>query len=424
MPVSPPHPVPPAGPVAAWLLIKAFSGGCTAMTGVEAVSNGVQAFKEPVVHNARRTLTIIIGILMLMLAGIGYLARAYHIGATVPGQPGYESVLSQLVAAVAGKQWFYYVTIVSILAVLALSANTSFADFPRLCHAMAQDRFLPYGFALRGRRLVYTWGIWALAILSAALLIVFGGITDRLIPLFAIGAFLSFTMSQAGMVLHWRTRGGRHAGKSMFLNSVGAIATGLTTLVVAVAKFAEGAWITILLIPAAMMLMLWIHRHYRTVEREIGNVRNLEIDRMPPPLVVVPIEGWDKVSQQALRFAMTVSEWVQAIYVDSGQGGDDLRRSWDTWVSEPAKRHSRRPPELVIVKSPYRLVVGPILDYVLRLEQEHTERQIAVVLSELVDRHWYHFLLHNQRSELLNALLVLKGDRRVVVVNVPWHLQA
>jgi amino acid transporter len=188
-----------------WLILQAFASGCTAMTGVEAVSNGVKAFREPVVPTARRTLTVIIVILSLLLAGIAYLVRAYGIAATDPGRAGYQSILSMLLGAVAGRSIFYYVSIGSILLVLALSANTAFADFPRLCRAIAQNNYLPHSFATRSRRLVYSYGIYLLAVLAGVLLVLFGGVTDRLIPLFAVGAFLAFTLSQAGMVGHWRT---------------------------------------------------------------------------------------------------------------------------------------------------------------------------------------------------------------------------
>jgi amino acid transporter len=219
------HPIPvaplPKLPLAVavpslWLLLQAFASGCTALTGVEAVSNGVKAFREPVVSTARRTLTIIIAVLIVLLAGIAYLIRAYGIAATIPGQRGYQSVLSMLIGAVAGKGLFYYVSIGSILTVLALSANTAFADFPRLCRAIAQNNYLPHSFATRSRRLVYSYGIYSLAVLAGVLLILFRGITDRLIPLFAVGAFLAFTLSQAGMVGHWRRVGGRalHAASS------------------------------------------------------------------------------------------------------------------------------------------------------------------------------------------------------------------
>src|ERR1700732_3077192 len=205
VPVAPlPSPPPVTATVSLWLLLKVFASGCTALTGVEAVSNGVKAFREPAVKNAQRTLTVIILILAVLLAGISYLVKAYGIAATDPGQPGYQSLLSMLIAAVFGKGFFYYLTIGSILVVLSLSANTAFADFPRLCRAIAQNNYLPHAFGYRGRRLVYSYGIVVLAVLCGGVLVLFGGITDRLIPLYAVGAFLAFTLSQTGMVMHWR----------------------------------------------------------------------------------------------------------------------------------------------------------------------------------------------------------------------------
>src|ERR1700690_2051185 len=219
--VAPPHAMAHATVVAsAWLLLKVFSSGCTAMTGVEAVSNGAKAFREPTAKNARRSLTVIIALLIVLLAGVACLVRAYGIVATDPGAPGYESVLSMLVAAVAGKGTFYYVTIASVLIVLALSANTAFADFPRLCRAIASDHYLPESFVTRGRRLIYSQGVYVLAVFSGVLLTFFGGITDRLIPLFAIGAFLAFTLSQAGMVQQWRRGAGDRRRRSLLIKFV------------------------------------------------------------------------------------------------------------------------------------------------------------------------------------------------------------
>ncbi len=235
--------------VSLWILVRAFASGCTAMTGVEAVSNGVPIFRKPTIVNAQRTLTAIIAILVVLLAGIGYLTRAYGIIATEPGARGYQSVLSLVTAAVVGRGPLYYTTLWSVVTVLALSANTSFADFPRLCRILAEDRYLPDFFATRGRRLVFSHGIVVLALLSGMLLIGFGGVTDRLIPLFAVGAFLAFTLSQAGMVVHWQKLGGKEARHALPLNLAGAIATGLTTIVVIVSKFAEGAWLTAAVIP-------------------------------------------------------------------------------------------------------------------------------------------------------------------------------
>ena len=262
MPVTAPPPPPPmTEAVSYWLLLKVFAGGCTALTGVEAVSNGVKAFRDPAVENARRTLTVIIFLLAALLAGISYLVKVYGIAATDPGQPGYQSLLSMLVAAVFGKGAFYYVTIASILVVLSLSANTAFADFPRLCRAIARNNYLPHAFGYRGRRLVYTYGIVVLALLCGGLLILFGGVTDRLIPLYAVGAFLAFTLSQSGMVMHWRKHRGPHWVKSAFVNGFGALVTGITVVVVLVAKFVEGAWITLLFIPLTIVFFRAVRRH-------------------------------------------------------------------------------------------------------------------------------------------------------------------
>ena len=422
--VPPPSPVPATTAVASvWLLLQVFSNGCTAMTGVEAVSNGVRAFREPTVKTAQRTLTVIIGLLALLLAGIAYLVRAYAIAATPPEQAGYQSVLSMLVAAVTGRGWFYDVTIGSILVILSLSANTAFADFPRLCRAVALKRFLPHAFAFRGRRLVYTEGILVLAVLTAALLILFGGVTDRLIPLFAIGAFLAFTLSQAGMVAHWRRVGGRGAARSMAINGLGAVVTGLTTLVVLVAKFAAGAWVSALLIIAMIGAMLWVKRHYDQVAREMHSETPLALTALDRPLVVVPIQDWGKTAANALEFALTLSPDVTAVHVAAEDDQGRLQAQWPRMVDAPAKRAGLEPPKLVVLPSPYRLVVLPIVDYVLQVEAANRGRRVAVIVPELVEQHWYHYPLHNKRAEILKWWLLLRGNPRIVLVNVPWYLK-
>jgi amino acid transporter len=425
LPVVAPPPLPlPTAAVGIWLLLKAFSSGCTAMTGVEAISNGVKAFREPLVKSAQRALTAIIAILIVLLAGIAYLVRAYHIGATDPGKAGYQSVLSQLTAAVAGQGVFYYITMGSILLVLALSANTAFADFPRLGRALAEDGYLPQGFASRGRRLVYSQGIWVLAVLCASLLILFGGVTDRLIPLFAVGAFLAFTLSQAGMVAHWRRTGGEGSRRSIFVNGLGSVATATTVIVVTVAKFAEGAWVTVLLIPGIMIVMIAIRRHYRRVEAEVANPAPLDLSNLRAPLVVVPILSWNRISQKGLRLALTLSSEVQALHIDCEKDRGDFCQTWDRYVEGPAKRAGLAVPRLVVLPSPYRFVITPILDYILELERSNPDRQIAVLIPELVERHWYHYFLHNQRAEWLRALLLAKGSQQVILVNVPWYINA
>ena len=422
----PAEPLPPISRAAAlpstWSILQAFASGCTAMTGVEAVSNGVKAFREPVVAAARRTLTIIIALLMVLLAGIAYLVRAYGIQATAPGRPGYQSVLSLLLAAVAGKGLFYYVAMASILIVLALSANTAFADFPRLCRAIAQNNYLPHSLATRGRRLVYTQGILVLAVVAGLLLIVFGGITDRLIPLYAVGAFLAFTLSQAGMVGHWRRVGGKGATESMLVNGLGALATGITVIVVLVAKFVEGAWITVLLIPALLIAMGLVRRHYHAVFLEVRSPTPLEMDDVAPPLVILPVQGWNRIVKKALRFALKISPHIRAVHVDCGGGSEIFRDEWRRFVEQPALAADLAAPELVVLPSPYRLILGPIVDYVLEVERTNPNQQIAVLIPELVERHWYHNLFHNKRASVLKALLLLRGNQHIIVINVPWYL--
>ncbi|HLJ25778.1 MAG TPA: APC family permease [Candidatus Angelobacter sp.] len=421
--VAPPHlPVPAAaGAVTMWLLLQSFSSGCTAMTGVEAVSNGVRAFRDPGVKNARITLTVIIVILMVLLLGIAFLVKIYAIGATDPGQAGYQSVLSQLIAAVAGKGIFYYVSIASILLVLSLSANTAFADFPRLCQAIAHNGYLPKSFASRGRRLVFSQGIYALTVVAGALLAVFGGVTDRLIPLYAIGAFLAFTLSQAGMVAHWKKSKGRHYF-SMFLNGLGAFTTAVTVLVVLVAKFVEGAWITLALIPVLFLLMKYVHREYLHVEKEIELDKPLSLDHLRRPLVIVPITGWNRITQKALRFALEISQDVQAVHIHAEDDTDDLSHKWKELVEQPAKRAGFAPPKLDVLPSPYRLVLTPIREYIIQQAQQHPDRQIAVVIPEKIQQRWYHYFLHNKRAAALKALLYFGGSQQIVVMNVPWYL--
>ena len=423
-----PHPVEPlpqlpaaTAAVSFWLLLKAFSSGCAAMTGVEAVSNGVKAFREPTAPNAQKTLTAIIIILMALLGGIAYLAAAYGIGATDPSR-NYESVLSMLLRAVAGRGVFYYVSIGSILLVLSLSANTAFADFPRLCRIIAHDSYLPRSFASTGRRLVYSNGIYVLAFLTAGLLTLFGGVTDRLIPLYAVGAFLAFTLSQAGMVQHWKRASG--AWHNIFFNGLGAFATGVTTLVVLSAKFIDGAWITVVLIPTMLALMVWVRRHYNTVGAEVATQEPVDFRNLQAPIVVTPIGQWSTITQKALRFAYTLSHDVRAVHISAGgETDDEFCKEWARYATIPAEQAGLPPPELVLIESPYRALLTPILDYVLQVEKENPGRQVAVLLPEMVEHHWYHYFLHNQRAEILKTWLMVKGNQQIVMVTVPWYLR-
>ena len=421
--VAPPAPGPAVAAVSVWLFMKAFSSGCTAMTGVEAVSNGVRAFREPVVNTARRVLTTIIALLMVMLAGIAYLVRAYNIAATDPGKAGYQSVLSMIVAAVTGRGVFYYVTIGSVLLVLSLSANTAFADFPRLCRAIALNGYLPDSFSLRGRRLVYSRGIYVLAILSAALLILFRGVTDRLIPLYAVGAFLAFTLSQAGMVAHWKKNKGPGSGRSMFINGIGAFATGVTAIVVLVAKFVEGAWVTALLIPMVLFFMMRVRRYLASVELELFSKEPLDTSRCKPPVVVLPVQTWGKVTQRALQIALTISSDIHAVHVCREEQKEQLKDEWKRLVEEPAKKAGMPVPKYVEVESPFRFVITPIVDYVLKIEAEHPSCQIVLLVPELIEQHWYHYFLQSNRAELLKGLMLLRGNDNVLIANMPWYLK-
>ncbi|HJZ67685.1 MAG TPA: APC family permease [Blastocatellia bacterium] len=424
-PIEPPPALPAATQsLSAWLLLRTFANGCTAMTGVEAVSNGVPLFRKPKVQSAHRTLTVIVVILGLLLIGVGYLSRAYHIGAMDQSQLGYQTVLSQLVGAVAGRGIFYYVAMVSILTILTFSANTSFADFPRVCRLLAEDNFLPHAFAERGRRLVFSIGISVLAILSALILIAFGGITEKLIPLFAVGAFSAFTFSQAGMVIHWRRKRGRGFRTSLVVNGVGAMATGIALVIIIIAKFVEGAWITLIIVPGLMVLFFKISAHYKLIAREVERAVKLKTAKAPPPAVIVPISGWNRVSERALRFATQISDDVTAVHVGSDKDENErLQKHWEEKVEKPARAANAPVPRLVVIYSPYRQLYQPLLDFVKKIEKDKPDQLVAVIIPELVEPHWYEYLLHNHRGKVLKALVFLEGEQRIVVISTPWYLK-
>jgi amino acid transporter len=421
VPLPPPPPMTEA--VSYWLLLKVFASGCTALTGVEAVSNGVKAFREPTVKNAQRTLTVIIFLLAVLLAGISYLVKTYGIAATDPGQPGYQSVLSMLTAAVFGKGFFYYLTIGSILVVLSLSANTAFADFPRLCRAIAQNNYLPHAFGYRGRRLVYTYGIVVLAVLCGGVLMLFGGITDRLIPLYAVGAFLAFTLSQCGMVMHWTKNRGPHWLKSALINGLGALVTGVTTGVVLVAKFVQGAWMTLLFIPLAIVFFTLVRRHYHSVK--LLTTCKIPVDAAglnQHPIAVIAIDRWSNITRQGIEFAARLSPEVIALHVEPNEHSELLQDDWEHYVERPFRAEGKEPPQLHVLPSPYRFVIIPIVQFILDLSKKHPARSIVVVIPELVEDKWYEYFLHNQRGRLLEWVLLARGNERVFTVSAPWYI--
>jgi len=493
-----PPPALPSGTaqgVGLWLLLRAFANGCTAMTGVEAVSNGVPLFTEPRVFNARMTLTVIVILLGVLLIGTAYLCPIYHIGAMDQSKPGYQTVLSMLVGAAAGHGTFYYISMASILMILIFSANTSFADFPRVCRLLARDGFLPHSFAERGSRLVFTAGILVLATFSGVILIAFGGITELLIPLFAVGAFTAFTLSQAGMVVHWKRKGGNRSGLSSLVNGFGATATGITLIIIVTAKFVEGAWITLLIIPAMMLLFHRVRDHYVKIDREIGAPVKLAASDVPSLSVIIPIQGWNRLAEKALLVAMAMSDDITAVHIqtDDGEAGEagetstgegdergdkrtrkgaranlrssaggrnrmppvkkngqekaensrppassrestngdecsepqceeeQLRRLWAENVEAPARAAKRPVPCLEIIRSPYRQVRKPIVEFVKKHGGHSSDHIVAVLVPELVEPHWHQYLLHNQSIALLRAELI-RQKRHIIVVHVPWRL--
>ena len=423
-PVVPPAPpLPETAVVSYWLLLKVFASGCTALTGVEAVSNGVKAFREPAVKNAQRALTVIIFLLAVLLAGISYLVKAYGIVATDPGLPGYQSILSMLSAAVFGRGFFYYLTIASILVVLSLSANTAFADFPRLCRAIAQNNYLPRVFGYRGRRLVYTYGIVVLAVLCGGLLVLFGGVTDRLIPLYAVGAFLAFTLSQSGMVRHWWKNRGPHWRRKVFVNGLGGSVTGITVVVVLFAKFLQGAWITLLFIPLTIVIFVLVRRHYHSVRVLTACKDPVDVAGLSqPPIAVIVIDRWSTITRQGIEFAARLSPELIALHVSLTEYNEVLREEWERYVEQPFRAAGKEPPQLHALPSPYRFVIVPIVQFILDLSKKHPTRNIIVVIPEFVEDKWYEYFLHNQRAHLLEWVLLARGNKRIFAVSAPWYI--
>jgi len=434
--VPPPEGAAAAGAVTLWLVLRAFAAGCTAMTGVEAVGNGIGAFKDPTVKHAHRTLAAICAVLGLLLLGIAYLAQAYGIRAMDQNAEPYQSVISQLVGAVWGRDWVYFVTIGSVLAVLCLSANTSFVGFPRLCRLVAEDGFLPRPFAVSGRRLVFDVGILYLSATAALLLVAFDGITDRLIPMFAIGAFLTFTLSQSGMVVHWsrEQRKTEHVdtrvGARQAINAIGAITTALALAIILTTKFTEGAWITVMVIPAVIFLLLKIRQYYDEVGARTRKTDPLVLTHTEPPIVIVPTEEWSRLTDKALAFALQISPDVVGVHLTSLTGPDDdpgrearLREQWRTDVEEPARAAGLTPPRLVVLPSGYRSIRDPLLKFIAEIEEMRPHRLIAVVIPELVKLTWWQHVLHTHRARRLRAALLRYGGSRLVVMNIPWYLE-
>ena len=394
-------------PVTIFLLLRAFSNGCTAMTGVEAVSNGVPAFKPPESKNAAATLIIMAVLSITMFLGITLLAQTYHV---IPSEQ--ETVVSQLARGVFGGRGLpYYLVQAATMLILVLAANTAYADFPRLSSILARDRYLPRQFMNQGDRLAFSNGILGLSMFAALLIVVFTGDTHALIPLYMIGVFLSFTLSQAGMVIHWKKLRGPGWKTSAAISGVGALVTGVVLLVVAVTKAHEGAWIIMLLIPILVVFFRVTRTHYNSVAAQLS-LTSWQPDERHHNKVLVPVGGVQRAVVRALDYARTLSNDVRGIYIDVDPAAtEQIRRDWDKWG---------RGVPLVVLPSPYRSLMEPMLEYIEKLDAERSDDYITVVLPEFVPARWWHHLFHNQRALLIKGALLFKPN--TIVTSVPFHL--
>jgi amino acid transporter len=426
-------------PLTVFLLLGAFANGCVALTGIEAISNGIPAFKQPESRNAAKTLTWMAVLLTTMFIGTSFMAYFYHVH---PHEN--ETVISQFARTIftGPMGWFYYVIQGTTALILILAANTSFADFPRLSSLLARDRFMPRQFATRGDKLVFSNGIIILAVFSGILVASFGGDTSRLIPLYAVGVFLSFTLSQSGMVLHWlkaaralraiqrvndeseasaarqselqlKLEQAAHWKKSMVINALGAGATCIVLVVLVITKFIHGAWIVVLLIPLLVAMFKAVHRHYQQVATQL-TTEGLEALGPMRHEVIVPVSGIHRGVLRALQYANSIAPGhVTAVYIDlDDELTQKIRAKWQQWAGGV---------ELVVLASPYRSLVSPLIRYVNRMMQEHDDQMVTVVLPEFIPAKWWQHLLHNQSSLLLKGALLFKPD--VIVTSVPYHLK-
>jgi amino acid transporter len=396
-----------------FLILRAFAAGCTALTGIEAISDGVPAFKSPESRNASLTLVAMVVILCIMFLGITVLANAYHI---IPdGGPEPETANSQLARAIFGSgSVFYYILQIATMLILVLASNTAFADFPRLSYFLARDRFLPRQFGQRGDRLVFSNGVVALGVFSTLLVVAFGAKEQALLPLYAVGVFTSFTLSQFGMVQRWRRLRTPGWQRSAVVNSIGALATGIVLIVIAGTKFTSGAWAVIVLIPIFVMILRSIHHHYMAVAEQLSLA-----DARPPTAVrrhtaVVLISGIHRGVIPALQYALSLApDNVTAVYVDMDEEATEkLSARWQQWGSGVP---------LVVLPSPYRSLVRPLMEYIDEIDARYDDDVLTIILPEFVPSKWWQHLLHNQTALLIKATLLF--SRGKVVTSVPYHLE-
>jgi amino acid transporter len=397
--------------VSLFLLLKAFASGCTALTGVEAISDGVPAFKPPEWRNARTTLTWMIVVLGIMFAGITVTARALGVRAYDSSDPHYQTVISQIAHHAFGGSALYLLVIGATTAILVLAANTSFSDFPRLFFFMARDDYAPHLFKRLGDRLAFSNGIIVLGALAMLLLALFRGRTDSLIPLYTIGVFLAFTMSQAGMVSRWLRLREPGWQRGLAINAAGMTLTAVVFMVTAWEKFFSGAWIVLVIIPTLVVLFQSIHRHYAEVTSDLTTETPTSPDALRP-VVLVPISDLNGPALQSLALARTISDTVIAVHVsDDEEDIARLRAKWTAWGNHVP---------LEIIESPYRSLVRPLLAYIDAIDRQRRDDTIVVVLPEMVATRWWHQILHNQTALRIKAALLFRPG--TVVVNVPYHL--
>jgi amino acid transporter len=395
-----------AGMLTTFALLTAFSNGCTAMAGVEAVSNGVPAFRPPEGRNAAATLVTMAALAITMFLGITLLAHAYGV---IPREA--ETVVSQVARLTFGDGGAYYAVQAATMLILVLAANTAYADFPRLASIVARDRFLPRQFMNQGDRLAFSNGILILSVLAAALLVVFGGDTHSLIPLYMIGVFVSFTLSQAGMVVHWRHRRDPGWRSSAVVSGIGASVTGIVLVIVAITKATEGAWIIILMIPVLVTIFIVTRKHYDHVADAL-TLRDWVPERVGGHIAIVPIGGMQRAVVKALRYAHTLAADVRAVYVEIDPNATaTLRAQWPEWGQGV---------QLVVLESPYRSLLEPLLEYIELLQRLDANGYVTVILPEFVPQRLWQHLLHNQHALLIKGALLFKPN--VVVTSVPFHL--
>lgn len=406
-------------PLSVLIILRSFATGCSAMTGIEAISNGIPLFEKPETRNASITLTWMAVILGSLFLGITLLAMTYATQAQPSGNPTVIAMIAQHVFS-GPLAFFFPIFQLSVLGILTLSAETSYADFPRLAALLARDRFLPTQFAFRGDRLVFSTGIVLLAILASILLISFAGDTNALINLFAVGVFIAFTLSQAGMVMHWWRLRTTQRGwqRSLAINAIGATTTGLVALIVASMKFTEGAWIVVVIVPIMVLIFLGISHHYKRFEQG----RTFDLPVRPQDIhhrLVVPIDRLDRAAIQSLAYARSISPHVTAVHVVVDEEHvEQLQVDWQRWQKQIAADEKTH---LLIIESPYRSLLRPLLAYIDAVHQRHPQETLTVILPEYVIAHWWEYLLHNQMALRLKAALLFRPG--VAVLNLPQHVR-